>query len=193
MTGTDPLQWLAADRATARARQDPCAGLCSVANVDEAGLPQQRTLVLRDLETRLAVFVNSTSPKWSSLSEGPVSVLVWLPTLNVQYRLACRTDPVPEHLVHASWQLRPDPPKRMDWFYTHHSPQSSTVASREELLGALATLALPEPLTAPHTARGLYLDALTVERLDLTQDNGVHDRRSYRRDGDGWIERTLTP
>ncbi|MCB1685884.1 MAG: hypothetical protein R3E82_00235 [Pseudomonadales bacterium] len=193
MSGTDPMQRLAADRAAARARQDPCAGLCTVANVDESGLPQQRTLVLRDLEARLAVFVNSTSPKWPSLRQGPVSVLVWLPSLNVQYRLACRTDPVPEHLVHASWQLRPDSPKRLDWFYTHHAPQSSTVGSREELLSALASLALPEPLTAPPTAQGLYLHPLTVERLDLTQDNGVHDRRSYRRDEDIWIETTLTP
>lgn len=193
MSATDPLQRLAADRASARARQDPCAGLCTLANVDEEGLPQLRTLVLRDVEGHLAVFVNATSPKWPSLSRGPVSALVWLPSLNVQYRLACRTDPVPDHLVHASWLLRPDPPKRMDWFYTHHTPQSSTVGSREELLSTLATLALPEPLTAPHTARGLYLHPHAIERLDLNQADGVHDRRSYRRDADIWIETTLAP
>ena len=161
--------------------------------MDKAGLPQQRTLVLRDLEDRLAVFVNATSPKWPSLSERQISVLVWLPMLNVQYHLACRTSPVPEHIVHASWLLRPDPPKRMDWLYTPSAPQSSSVESREHLLSALAALTLPEPLIAPPTARGLYLHPLTIERLDLSQSNGVHDRRSYHRDADGWVETTLIP
>lgn len=193
MSAIDPLLRLLTDRAAARERKDPCAGLCTVANIDEAGLPQLRTLVLRDLERRLALFVNETSPKWPALINAPLSVLVWLPSLNLQYRMVCSTTPVPEELVHDSWLQRPEPPKRMDWFYTRSRPQGAPMDSREHLLRELAELELPDPLTAPHTARGLYLDPSTIERLDLNQTNGVHDRRRYVREADIWVETVLTP
>ncbi len=189
---TDPLSRLAEDRRLAFEREDPCAGLCTLASLDASGWPDARTLVLRNLEDRLAVFVNATSPKFEHLDR--VTVVVWLPTVNVQYRMRCSTTAVPAELVASSWQLRPDPPKRMDWFYTHSQAQSTTVASREGLLEALARLDLPEPLVAPETARGLYLIPELIERLDLGMDNGVHDRRRYRPGNPGgWQEEVLVP
>lgn len=188
---SDPLERLAAERALARERQDPCAGLCTVANVDGDGLPQARTLVLRDMDDRLAIFVNATSPKFEHLDS--VSVVVWLPSVNVQYRLSCTTSQVPQALVAESWQLRPDPPKRMDWLYTTVQSQSSTIDSREVLLSKLSALNLPEPLEAPESARGLYLNATLIDRLDLGQENGFHDRRRYRLSNPGWVEEVLVP
>lgn len=192
-TTTDPLALLAADRRLAGERNDPCAGLCTLANVDADGLPQARTLVLRDLDGRLAVFVNATSPKYPHLRDGPVSVVIWLPTVNVQYRLACTTEPVPAATVAESWLLRPEPPKRMDWLYLRAQAQSTPVESREALLGMLSALDMPEPLTAPHTAMGLFLAPTQVERLDLGQENGVHDRRRYTPGNPGWHETVLVP
>ena len=189
----DPLEQLRTDRGLARGQQDPNAGICTLASVDGDGLPQARTLVLRDLEDRLAIFINATSPKFEFVWQRPVSVLVWLPTLNVQYRLACATEPVADDVVAASWLLRPAPPQRMDWLYTRSHPQSTPVASREHLLDTLRGLELPEPLAAPATARGLYLNPTLVERLDLSQENGVHDRREYRLDDSGWQEQVLIP
>ena len=190
---TNPLEQLHADRSLARERKDPCAGICTLASVDGDGLPQARTLVLRDLEKRLAIFINATSPKFEFVWQRPVSILVWLPTLNVQYRLACDTEPVADEIVAASWLLRPPPPQRMDWLYTHSHPQSTPVASRQNLLETLEGLELPDPLSAPATARGLYLNPTLVERLDLGQENGVHDRREYRRHDSGWQEQVLVP
>ena len=189
---TDPLEKLAEDRRVAFERDDPCAGLCTLANLDPSGWPEARTLVLRDLDGDLAVFVNATSPKFEHLAR--VSVVVWLPTVNVQYRLRCATSAVPRDLVAQSWQLRPDPPKRMDWLYTLKQGQSSAVEHREALLVALADLQLPEPLAAPDTARGLYLEPEQIDRLDLKMENGVHDRRRYRRGNPGgWFEDVLVP
>lgn len=188
---TDPLIRLAADRALARERRDPCAALCTLANVDGDGRPQARTLVLRDVADRLAVFVNASSPKFPFL--GDVSVVVWLPSLNVQYRLSCTTEPIPGAVIAESWQLRPDPPKRMDWLYVHVQPQGSPIESRELLLQKLAAMALPEPLTAPDSARGFFLCPDRIERLDLNQDNGVHDRRRYTRGNPSWREEILVP
>lgn len=188
----DPLKRLAEDRRLAFERQDPCAGLCTLASLDASGWPEARTLVLRDLDNRFAVFVNATSPKFEYLDR--VSVVVWLPTVNVQYRLRCTTSPVPAELVAESWQLRPDPPKRMDWLYTLTQKQSTTIGDRETLLESLASLDLPEPLIAPETARGLFLNPEIVERLDLGMDNGVHDRRRYLPGNPGgWHEQVLVP
>ncbi len=187
----DPLAMLAHDRARAREQQDSGASVCTLANVDADGLPQARTLVLRELGSRLAVFVNATSPKFHHLN--PAAVVVWLPSLNVQYRLACTLEPVPRELVAESWLLRPDPPKRMDWFYTRLQAQSTVVAGREALLAALAAMTLPEPLTAPDTARGFYLQPTVIERLDLSRENGIHDRRRYTGGRPEWREEVLVP
>jgi len=188
---TDPLLLLAADRALARERRDPCANLCTLANVDAHGLPQVRTLVLRDVAERLAVFVNATSPKFDYLAN--VGVVVWLPSLNVQYRLTCTTEPVPADIVAESWLLRPEAPKHLDWYYTTVRPQGSPIGSRERLLEALASLPLPEPLTAPDTARGFFLRPERIERLDLNQENGVHDRRRFTFGNPSWHEEVLVP
>jgi len=120
-------------------------------------------------------------------------VVVWLPSLDVQYRLQCTTRPVAKSVVHQSWPLRPEPPKRLDWFYTRVQPQSSPIASRQALLEGLASLRLREPLVAPRTAAGIYLEPTVVERLDLRTADGVHDRRSYRRHPAGWEEVVLVP
>ena len=188
---TDPLARLAEDRARAREYEDPSAGVCTVANLDHDGMPQARILVLRELESRLAIFVNATSPKFQHLSR--VAVVVWLPSVNVQYRLTCTTEPVPRALVAESWLLRPEPPKRMDWFYTRVQPQSTPVPDRQHLLAHLAAMDLPEPLTAPESARGFYLLPSLVERLDLSQENGIHDRRRYTLGNPDWIEEVLVP
>jgi pyridoxamine 5'-phosphate oxidase len=190
----DPLAWLAADRQQAGQRGDPCANLCTLATVDAGGHPQVRTVVLRDIDGRLAVFINETSPKWQQIERSrSVAVAVWLPSVNVQYRLQCQTRPVAKPLVHASWTLRPDMPKRLDWFYTRLQPQSSVVESRTALRDALAKLRLREPLDAPRTAAGIHLEPYRVERLDLSMPDGLHDRRCFLLRSQGWHEQVLVP
>jgi pyridoxamine 5'-phosphate oxidase len=192
--GVDPLTLLAADRTLARERLDPCANLCTLATVDAAGHPQARTVVLRDLDQRLAVFLNDTSPKWQQLTlSASLAVVVWLPTLNVQYRMQCDTRPVARPVIHESWRLRPEVPKRLDWFYTRVQAQSSAIRGREHLLQGIAGLELRHPLEAPRTATGVYLEPFAVERLDLDQPDGVHDRRHFQRRPDGWHFATLVP
>jgi pyridoxamine 5'-phosphate oxidase len=190
----DPVELLKSDRARAAAARDPCANLCTVASVDANGHPHARTLVLRDVEGSLAVFSNRTSPKWTQLQgSAPIAVVVWLPLLNLQYRLRCTTRPVPAALVHASWQLRPDIPKRLDWYYTRHRPQGSPIDDRATLVAGLANVTLPEPLVAPDTAAGMYLEPFVVDRLDLAQPDGIHDRRHFEREDARWFETVLVP
>ncbi len=194
----NPIAGFHEDRAQARAGRDPCAELCALATVGAEGTPEVRTLVLRDIEDpampggepRLAVFINQSSPKWAAMER--VSALAYFPTLKVQYRLSCATAPVSEALVHSRWQDRPEAPKKMDWYYAQR-PQSSPVASRSQLIKEVGNLALPEPLVAPPSARGLYLVPFEIERLDLNQPDGIHDRRRWHRPVSGWEETVLVP
>jgi len=101
--------------------------------------------------------------------------------------------PLAPDTLAASWALRPDAPKRMDWLYELHDTQSSHIESREHLLKVLGGLSIDEPLRAPPNARGLLLNPLQIERLDLTQDNGVHDRQRFDFVDGVWQQRTLIP
>ena len=188
----DPIAQLIEDRARARAANDPWANLCALASVDGNGQPQVRTLVLRELQGRLAIFVNATSPKWEQLKASRVAVSTYFGTPDVQYRLQGTTEPVPRELVAESWLLRPPMPQRMDWLYAEH-PQSTAIESRDELVQRVLSVDLPEPLHAPESANGLYLVPERIERLDLAQDNGIHDRRAWALEGDTWVETVLVP
>ena len=188
----DPLTWFSTEREAARAADDPMANLCTVANVDESRQPQVRTLVLRDIDGQLAVFVNASSPKWPHLQARFAFCTYW-PSLSIQYRFDVLAAPLDQTVLAASWALRPDAPKRMDWLYELHDTQSSHIESREHLLDALRGLAVDEPLSAPPNARGLLLEPLQIERLDLTQANGIHDRQRFDLIDGVWQQRTLIP
>lgn len=187
----EPLELFKSDRTRAWEAQDPMAGLCTVGNQSAEGT-EMRTLVLRDVGEDLAVFINSTSPKWSELQE-IASVLTYWPSIQVQYRMQVRTSAVDAAFVAESWQLRPDAPKRMDWYYTRAIAQSTEIGTREDLLAQTDEFTLPDPLVAPATARGLILIPYRIERLDLTQENGIHDRVRYVFSEKGWSRTTLVP
>ncbi|MEM7100732.1 MAG: pyridoxamine 5'-phosphate oxidase family protein [Pseudomonadota bacterium] len=188
----DPLALFNADRSAAFAAKDPMAALCSVATIDAQGHPCVRTLVLRDLEGQLALFVNASSPKWNALQE-QFSIMTYWPSQQIQYRFMVSGDPIPHEIVAQSWDLRPAAPKRMDWFYEQMATQSTPIADRDTLLAQLDALELNEPLNAPSNARGLALNPVSVERLDLTQENGVHDRVLFARVDEHWEQRVLVP
>ena len=191
----DPLALFKSERILAREAQDPMANLCTVGsngagNGTEA--PEMRTLVLRDVGEDLAIFINATSPKWPEL-QNTASVLTYWPSTQIQYRLLAHTLPVASQLVAESWLLRPDAPKKMDWFYTTKMPQSAKAGTRQALLEQVNALSPPEPLVAPDTAQGLVLKPFRIERLDLTQDNGIHDRTLYVHSEGAWTVETLVP
>ena len=189
---TDPIGIFHDDRARARQAEDPMAALCTVANIDADQQPQLRTLVLREVDGALAIFVNATSPKWQALTAGFAMHTYW-PSINIQYRFQVQAAHVDPNLVADSWQLRPDVPKRMDWYYENHAPQSAPVSSRDDLLTNLTTMNLAEPLQAPENARGLIMEPQRIERLDLNQPDGVHERTLFILSATGWQRETLVP
>lgn len=191
----DPLTLLADDRTRARDTNDPWANLCILATIDAQQNPQVRVVVLRDVERRFAIFINSTSPKHHELAlSRRHAVLVYFATLGVQYRLTVLLEAVPATIVHASWAERPRIPKVMDWLYEHFRPQTAEVASRDEFLDRYADLdrQLPKDVSAPATAVGYYLIVEQAERLELAGDR-PHSRVRYRRNGAVWQAVQLIP
>lgn len=189
-----PLTQLAADRTAAREQCDPWAALCAVATVTAAGQAEIRTLVLRDLEDRLALFFSATSPKWQQLrATKSVAIMIYLPSLQLQYRVRSHWAIIPPEIVHTHWQLRPSIPQRLDWLYDAQA-QSTPIDSDD-----LANLLEAEPPTqAPPGAMGIWLDPYTVERLQLS--TGIHERHLYKLTGKTdnsdtptWLRQTLIP
>lgn len=192
---TDPLALLTHDRTAAHESGDPWANLCVLTTIADDGAPEARVLVLRDIDGALGVFVNATSPKARELDNSrEATVLTYLSSIGVQYRLRARLEPMPPHIVRDSWHLRPDIPKVMDWVYATRAPQSSPVASRDALMTLFDEVGgeLPDPPVAPEQAQGLYIVPTRIDRLQLAGDR-VHDRHLYRHTPHGWDEQVLIP
>jgi len=190
----NPLRRLGVDRANARAANDPWANLCVLTTIDR-GLPQARVLVLRDIEGRLALFMNATSPKQHQISNAThVNVLTYLASCGVQYRITASTTPIPQSIVHTSWRDRPRIPKVMDWLYHHHAPQSTVVPSRDTLKTMYETVhtTLAADPDAPASAIGYFIDAHEVERLQLAGDD-IHTRERFSIVDGGWRRDVLVP
>ncbi len=192
----DPIAWLRAEREEARRKRDPNANLCVLATVD-GGEPQARMLVLRDMPAdasgerlRLGLFLNRSSPKFGQLAQSASqAVLVYLPSLSVQYRLRCTLAEIPGEVVRRNWLQRPLAAKRQDWLYERH-PQGSALASRQQLVDLLSA---PSADTAPDSALGYLLEINRVERLQVNQPDGIHDRRRFTLNDGEWREEVLVP
>ena len=113
MNSPNPLQLFKLDQQAAKNQKDPYAGLCVVSTINKDMQPQSRTLVLREVEGSLAIFINKSSPKWNELKNGIAVQTYWAST-QVQYRMSVSTKPVNKKIIKESWQLRPDIPKKMD-------------------------------------------------------------------------------
>jgi len=178
----DPVAWLAADRAAAREENDGWASVCALGTVNTDGDAEQRTLVLRETHNQLSLFFSATSPKWYELRKRPTAGLfIYMPSIQVQYRLRVKWQRIDDHVVRDSWQLRPDIPKKLDWLYQNH-PQSSAV-DRAMLEAGLAA-DQPTPAAAPASAIGVYLQPLRIERLELS--GGIHERDLFELKDNRW-------
>jgi pyridoxine/pyridoxamine 5'-phosphate oxidase len=192
----DPLRLLADDRAKARAQRDAMANLACLATASD-GAAAARMLVLRDLDDGLALFWSDTSPKAAQLVAGAQpEVLVFLPSLNVQYRLGTTLRALPTDLLALHWQRRPVAAKRIDWFYNTVATQGTPVASRDALKAAVEQNTQHPEFSlerAPPAARGYYLDITRVDRMHIRDDDPPHDRQLFTRTATGWHAQVLVP
>ena len=192
MTHPNPVELFKLDQQTARNQKDPYASLCVISTISKKMLPQSRTLVLRQVEGSLAIFINKSSPKWEELKNGVALQTYWAST-QVQYRMSVSTKPIDKEIINQSWQLRPEIPKKMDWIYQSRFPQSSKVTSLDQIRSETRKFTEVEKLTATENATGLILTPQKIERLSLDTPDGIHDRKLIIHTKEGWSESQLMP
>ena len=192
MDNPNPVQLFKLDQQAARNQKDPYASLCVISTVNKDMQPQSRTLVLREVEGSLAIFLNKSSPKWNEIKNGIALQTYWAST-QVQYRMSVSTRPVNQKIINESWQLRPDIPKKMDWIYQNGFPQSTEVGSLDQIRNETKKISSVEQLTATKNATGLILIPHKIERLSLDTLDGIHDRKLYIETEEGWSESQIMP
>ncbi len=192
MDNPNPVQLFKLDQQAARNQKDPYASLCVISTVNKDMQPQSRTLVLREVEGSLAIFLNKSSPKWNEIKNGIALQTYWAST-QVQYRMSVSTRPVNQKIISESWQLRPDIPKKMDWIYQNGFPQSTEVDSLGQIRNETKKISSVEQLTATKNATGLILIPHKIERLSLDTLDGIHDRKLYIETEEGWSESQIMP
>lgn len=196
---TDPIQQIAQDRAKARSQSDQNADVCFMAITAEDGSATVRTLVLREIrENRFGVFLNKSSPKWRDLSAtGNYEVLLFYPTVGRQYRLRGDFEEMPTAQLDSHWQLRPEGSRYLDHYYEERQPQSSVIDSREVFLSQIEELRQKYPavdeLPMSPSAIGLDLVITSIDMLDLSSTDRLHDRRRFTLAEDAWVEQVLVP
>lgn len=188
----NPIDLLHQDREHARLLNDPMVDLASIATINKHGEPQCRTLVLRTIKNRLAIFVNQTSSKYQEFKlSKTIAVMVYLPSLSVQYRLTCKLSKIDPEIVRHHWNLRPEISKQLDWLYETY-PQSSQIESNELL--QMLLLKIPQSQQAPDSAVGFYLDVCRVEQLQLKTQREVSHRLLFSlQDHGSWNAGYIVP
>jgi pyridoxamine 5'-phosphate oxidase len=146
--------------------------------------PAARTVVLEGFDERgFCFWTSSESPTGRQLAARPRAALVWL-WHGRQARVEGTVERVSEEENERHWRER-EGKRQLAAFR-----QSEPVASREALLALVD--AVPDEPERP----GFWVGYRVVpDRFEFWEadDDYVHDRFEYRRDGDRWLLRRLQP
>jgi pyridoxamine 5'-phosphate oxidase len=164
----------------------------ALATATKDGAPSLRMVLLKGADERgLAFYTSYESRKGRELEENPrAALLVHWPELGRQVRVEGRVERVPGDESDAYWASRPAGSR----VSAAASPQSSVVAGREALdeLAARVRARFDDDPPRPPTWGGLRLVPDTYEFWQHREDR-LHDRLSYRREGNSWILERLAP
>jgi len=192
------IEQLRYDRNRALEQADPTATVCYLATVGPDLKPSVRTLVLRQIDDfSLRLFINASSPKWQALTTHPqAQVLLWYPSIQVQYRIAGEAVQASREDIENNWHRRPLRAKLLDYFYAHQAAQSTPFRNQsdfDETFDHFTQSLNTDELSPPSEAIAIDLHYTEIERLDLTQDERPHQRTRFQRVADSWQEDILIP
>ena len=187
----DPLRRLSAwlDEAHAAGLGPPDTMTLATATSDAT--PAARMVLLKALDARGLVFYsNRTSRKGRELAANPRAALVlYWPSLGRQARVEGAVEEVGDEESDAYWAARPLGSRLSAAAW----PQSELVECRAWLEARVAALAArgDDPQRPAHW--GGYVVVPEVIEFWVHDDDRLHDRMRWTRDGDGWRAERLAP
>ena len=162
----------------------------ALATASADGAPSVRMVLLKEANAEGFLFFTSyTGRKGRELAENPrAAILVHVP--GRQIRVEGRVEKTPEAVSDAYWAKRP----RGSQISASVSSQSEPVESREELERRFAEFdsSHPDEIPRPSHWGGFRLIPDTYEFWEH-EDNRLHHRIRYRRDGESWTVERLQP
>jgi pyridoxamine 5'-phosphate oxidase len=164
----------------------------ALATADPSGVPSLRMVLLKGFDQRgLTFHTNYGSRKGRELAANPrAALLFYWRELGRQVRIEGIVERTSRGDSEAYYRTRPPGARLSAWA----SPQSEPVASRAELEArveeARARFADDPPL--PENWGGMRV-VPTAYEFWVHDDDRLHDRFRYERDGDGWRIQRLAP
>jgi pyridoxamine 5'-phosphate oxidase len=165
----------------------------SLATVGPDGRPSVRTVLLKAADDRGFVFyTNTRSRKGREIAAtGRVAMVFWWGPIHRQVRIEGPVEPVTAAEADAYFASRARGSQIGAWA----SNQSSTLLSREALLDAVkdveakyGTGPVPRP---PHWSG--YRVRPDIMEFWYGREDRLHERVQYMLEGNGWVERILSP
>jgi pyridoxamine 5'-phosphate oxidase len=189
---TDPLHQLQDwyQRAVATGVVEPEAMALATATPD--GAPSVRFVLLKGIDERgVCFYTNYDSRKGRELAENPRAAIaiLWKP-LDRQVRLEGRVERLSAEESDAYFASRGRGSRLGAWA----SKQSTEIPDRDVLDAALADadVRYPDDVPRPPYWGGYLLRPDVIEFWEGRADR-LHDREEFRREGDGWRSRRLSP
>lgn len=178
----------------ARAQVDgvplPIAMALATASAD--GRPSVRMVLLRKYGLDGFVFFTHTgSRKGQELRSNPYAALCfWWPPREEQIRIEGHVVPVRDEEADEYWSTRP----RGSQLAAAASPQSQRLPSRQQYEDAVRSLDVLYRSDVPRPTAWSGFRVIP-QRLEFWygQENRMHERFVYERDGDGWTSHMLYP
>jgi pyridoxamine 5'-phosphate oxidase len=189
---TDPIrhfqEWY--ERAVATGVVEPEAMALATATPD--GAPSVRFVLLKGIDERgVSFYSNYESRKGRELAANPRAALAVLwKTLDRQVRLEGPVERLTSEESDAYFASRGRGSRLGAWA----SNQSTEIPGRETLDSALADAGAryPDDVPRPPYWGGFLLRPEVIEFWEGRPDR-LHDREEFRREGDGWRSRRLSP
>lgn len=188
----DPFRQFEAWFDAAREAGLPLAEAMTLATASADGAPSARVVLLKGVDSGFVFFTNQESRKGRELDANPRAALVfhWQP-LGRQVRVEGTVERVSAAESAEYFATRPRGAQLGAWA----SPQSEQLADRADLEGRLARVAGEHEggdVPAPPFWGGFRLVPARLEFWQH-QDDRLHDRFAYERDGDFWRITRLAP
>jgi pyridoxamine 5'-phosphate oxidase len=193
LDATDPFKLLAAWYAEAERAEPRDPNACQVATVDSAGLPNIRTVLVKDQGTEGFVFyTNTASAKGAELIASPKAALLYYwKTLSRQIRVRGDVGTVSEAEADVYFATRARDAQIGAWA----SLQSQVMPSRVEFERRFAEISdrfANSPVPRPAHWSGFRL---VPSYIEFWQERPfrLHDRLAFARQGNGWRRCQLYP